>query len=296
MAPLMALRFDGMYVRGERQGAGTETTRHGEYEGMWRHGKRDGVGKYVTAHHWTYRGHWKGGLREGHGVLTSTMGHTFSGTWEDDHLPKGVLTGRFLGRYEGRLKPTGCAPRGLAIARRARARASGALCTLVGHRRALTLLLVCNLLPLADFPNGHLYATARVNGLACAATSTRASGRTTTNMAWGCSRLNSPCSFPSPPPLATWLPRAPILTPRALVTRGRYEGGFQKGQRHGQGVLVATNGTGAWDPGHLADDSLEASPLDVPSSPWPRSPMHAPSLTRLGVACMDDGRRRLVRG
>ena len=200
--------FEGEFLLGERHGPGKEASKLGTYEGMWKHGRRNGVGKLVTSYGWTYRGHWKNGVRVGQGmynrrttmtlvfgpqsiahgpnsiargtlihsrragVFSSTMGHRFSGAWKDDHLPTGSLTGRFLGQYEGRFKATGCADSRPICARPRSARPRSP----EFNRRS-------SLLAWIDCQSGRSCATVMASGRGYAATSTTASGRTTTTTA-----------------------------------------------------------------------------------------------------------------
>ena len=91
--------YDGEFTKGLRSGAGTLVNADGgTYDGMWLEGRQHGVGRYTAADGWSYRGAWRYGRRHGNGVLTSTQLHRFSGEWVEDHLPLGVLTGKFLGR------------------------------------------------------------------------------------------------------------------------------------------------------------------------------------------------------
>ena len=221
--------YDGEFTKGLRSGAGTLVNADGgTYDGMWLEGRQHGVGRYTAADGWSYRGAWRYGRRHGNGVLTSTQLHRFSGEWVEDHLPLGVLTGKFLGRcarpsmrrahatlYTGwRALVVNCAARALVLVARltvARSRfwsrahavprslaSSRALSPCHALSRLVTRSLACHSATRATSsprasPNGPLSVRGVACGWDCAATPTMASGRMTTTMVWVSSGRSLQC-------------------------------------------------------------------------------------------------------
>jgi len=54
------------------------------YEGKWKHGKRNGKGKFTCANGAVYEGDWKDGKMNGEGKRTFPDGAVYDGEWKDD--------------------------------------------------------------------------------------------------------------------------------------------------------------------------------------------------------------------
>lgn len=77
--------LDGEWKNGHLHGKGKISDLHGNliYDGTFKHGRRDGLGKQVFENGDEYEGDWKDGRMHGHGCQTFRNGDKFVGAWED---------------------------------------------------------------------------------------------------------------------------------------------------------------------------------------------------------------------
>jgi len=85
--------WKGTCAAGRKEGRGVvQWYEHGRtidrFEGTFRNGRREGVGRYVWTSEVTYEGHYANGVPNGVGTAT-LFGETFSGTWRNGCLTKG---------------------------------------------------------------------------------------------------------------------------------------------------------------------------------------------------------------
>ena len=97
--------YSGQFVRGMREGLGTETRGDESYEGQWLEDARHGLGTLKCSDGASYRGEWRHGVRHGEGEHTTKGGgYTSWGTWDNDELRHGKVRGKWTGEYEGQLR------------------------------------------------------------------------------------------------------------------------------------------------------------------------------------------------
>ena len=81
-------RFDGEFVRGVKNGRGVFRAggNGGTYEGEFKNGLKDGVGRYCWPDGETFDGEYWHGRKEGRGLLTYPNGEKLSGVWASGEL------------------------------------------------------------------------------------------------------------------------------------------------------------------------------------------------------------------
>lgn len=100
-------RYEGGWRHGLRSGRGRLLDARGEYDGMWREDRRNGVGMQREGETSIYRGTWQDDRRHGPGIETFSNGVSIQGNFVDNQ-PQGRVIYTFGDRrYEGELRE-GC--------------------------------------------------------------------------------------------------------------------------------------------------------------------------------------------
>lgn len=83
--------YEGAWKNGNINGIGKYTDTSGNtYEGEYKENKWDGQGKFIWSTGEVYEGEWKNGKRDGHGKYTNADGETWEGEWKEGEWVKEI--------------------------------------------------------------------------------------------------------------------------------------------------------------------------------------------------------------
>ena len=99
-------KYEGEFRNGKPNGIGKFYSLSGvTYEGSWKNGKFFDKGTLIWSDGSKYKGYWKNGQRHGNGSFFSTSGNIYEGEWKNDLFDgQGTLIYSGGSRYEGQWK------------------------------------------------------------------------------------------------------------------------------------------------------------------------------------------------